>query len=280
MRGQSKEQISLQSVNFTELTKSVNSVGNIHGNYIGKFRLMLKASRFAPDDKEVPFLLKHIVQVYLIFIIQLCYTGMVSWYMYSHPALLIKIMKFFLSAHGLFMIAGYIGLVILLFFAQIVNSLPLGIIAIIGITTVIGIPLGIIPIVYNSDIILEALILTGSIYIGSAMFGILTKNNLTGWGTPLFGGLLALIILGFFQYHFHNSFLNFTILVADILIFTLYTAYDNQMMKIRFLDKLRDDIPDTGKSWLLLAISSSLDIYLDFVNLFLDILSLLGDDDD
>lgn len=52
------------------------------------------------------------------------------------------------------------------------------------------------------------------------------------------------------------------------------------MIKIRFLDKLRDGVPDSGKSWWLLAMSSSIDIYLDFVNLFLDILNLLGDDDD
>lgn len=92
--------------------------------------------------------------------------------------------------------------------------------------------------------------------------------------------MLALISLGFFQYYYQNSILNILILVADILVFTLYTAYDNQMIKIRFLDKLRDDIPDTTGSWWMLAMSSAIDIYLDFINLFLDILSLLGDDDD
>lgn len=70
------------------------------------------------------------------------------------------------------------------------------------------------------------------------------------------------------------------ILLANILIFTIYTVYDNQLIKIRFLDKLRDDIPDTYFSWWHLAIESSIEVYMDFVYLFLDILSILGSDDD
>lgn len=268
------------SKNLRNLTKEVTNIGNIDGNYVGKLRLLLKASKFAPEESEVPFLLKHVLQVYFIFMIQLSYTGAVAWYMYERPDLLLRILKTFLSAYGLLYIALYILLVVLLNIAQAANSFLLGALATIGITTAIGIPMGLVPIFYDEHLIFEALLLTIIIFVGSAAFGILTKNDLTGWGAPLFGGLVALILLGFFQYYYHNSFLNILILVADIIIFTLYTAYDNQMIKIRFLDKLRDDIPDSGRSWWLLAMSSSIDIYLDFVNLFLDILSLLGDDDD
>lgn len=268
------------SKKLRSLTKEVASVGSADGNYIGKFRLVQKASKFAPDENEVSFLQRHVLQVYLIFVIQLFYTGIVSWYMYLHPELLLKLLKGLLFAHGLVFLALCFVLFVLLIFAQTTDSLLLGMAATLGVTTAFGIMMGLVPIFYDGKLIFEALVLTIIIYLGSALFGFLTRNNLTGWGTPLFGGLLALIVLGFFQHYYANSFLNIVILIADIIIFTLYSAYDNQMIKIRFLDKLRDGVPDSGKSWWLLAMSSSIDIYLDFVNLFLDILNLLGDGDD
>lgn len=268
------------SESLRTLTKEVASVGSADGNYVGKFCLVQKASKFAPDENEVSFLQRHVLQVYLIFVIQLFYTGMVSLYMYLHPELLLKLLNILFSAHGLVFLALCFVLFVLLIFAQETDSLLLGMAATIGVTTAVGIVMGLVPIFYDRNLIFEALVLTIIIYLGSALFGMLTRNNLTGWGTPLFGGLLALIAFGFFQHYYTNSLLNIVILVADIIIFTLYSAYDNQMIKIRFLDKLRDGVPDSGKSWWLLAMSSSIDIYLDFINLFLDILNLLGDDDD
>lgn len=268
------------SFDLLSLSKEMTSIGSVDGNYIGKFHLLLRASKFAPDKEEVPLLLKHILQVYFIFILQLCYTGVVAWYMYLHPVVLSKTLTVLFSVHGFVFIVLSLLLIFLLWIAQGINSLALGLASIISFTTFIGILLGLVPTVYDKNLIFEAFTLTLIIFASSSFFGILTKNNLTGWGMPLFGGLLAIIVLGFFQYYYQNSLLNMLILLADIVVFTLYVAYDNQMIKIRFLDKLRDDIPDSNRSWWLLAMSSSIDIYLDFVNLFLDILSLLGDDDD
>lgn len=265
--------------NLLSLSKEITSIGSIDGNYIGKVKLLLRASKFAPDKEEVPLLLKHILQVYFIFMLQLCYTGVVAWYMYLHPDVLLKILTILFSVHGFVFMGISLLLIFLMWIAQGVNSLTLGLVSIISFTTFMGIPLGLVPVVYNKNLIFEAFVLTLIIYVSSSLFGILTKNNLTGWGMPLFGGLLAIIVLGFFQYYYQNSLLNMLILLADIVVFTLYIAYDNQMIKVRFLDKLRDDIPDSNRSWWLLAMSSSIDIYLDFVNLFLDILSLLGDDE-
>jgi FtsH-binding integral membrane protein len=268
------------SSNLLSLSNEVTSIGSVDGNYIGKFHLLLRASKFAPEEEEVSFLLKHILKVYFIFMLQLGYTGAVVWYMYLHPDILLKLLNVFFAVHGLVFIVGSLSLIFLLWIAQGINSLILGLVAITSFTTVTGIMLGLVPMVYDKNLIFEAFVLTIIIFVSSSFFGILTKNNLTGWGMPLFGGLLAIIVLGFFQYYYQNSLLNMLILLADIVVFTLYVAYDNQMIKIRFLDKLRDDIPDSNRSWWLLAMSSSIDIYLDFVNLFLDILSLLGDDDD
>ena len=67
------------SANLLSLSKEATSIGSIDGNYVGKFKLLLRASKFAPDKEEVPLLLKHILKVYFIFMLQLCYTGVVAW---------------------------------------------------------------------------------------------------------------------------------------------------------------------------------------------------------
>lgn len=65
------------------------------------------------------------------------------------------------------------------------------------------------------------------------------------------------------------------LLVADIVVFVLYTIYDNQMIKVRFLANFRGEVADDYDGTFL-ALDSSLDIFLDFINLFLDILSIFS----
>ncbi|MGT9146691.1 Bax inhibitor-1 family protein [Enterococcus faecalis] len=208
-------------------SKEMTSISSVDGNYIGKFHLLLRASKFAPKEEEVSFLLKHILKVYFIFMLQLGYTGAVAWYMYLHPDVLLKILTILFTVHGFVFIVISLLLIFLLWIAQGINSLTLGLVSIISFTTFMGIPFGLVPVVYDKNLIFEAFALTLIIYVSSSLFGILTKNNLTGWGIPLFGGLFEIILLGLFQYYYQNSLLNMLILLADIVAFTLYIAYDN-----------------------------------------------------
>lgn len=58
---------------------------------------------------------------------------------------------------------------------------------------------------------------------------------------------------------YHNSTLDLIVTLIDIAVFTLYIMYDNQLIKVRFLVKYRDDIPDTLSSWWSLALDSAID---------------------
>lgn len=122
--------------------------------------------------------------------------------------------------------------------------------------------------------IIMALSETIAIFAGASFYGLFTKRDLTKWEGPLFGALLSLVIAGFFAPFIHDIMFTIIYTLASTVIFTLFTMYDNQLIKVRFLSKYRDDIPDTKLSWWLLAADSSFDLVLDFVNLFLDLLTL------
>lgn len=102
-----------------------------------------------------------------------------------------------------------------------------------------------------------------------ALIGYKTKVDLTKFGTYLFMGLLATIIVSIINIFVGNQTLDLIISVVIILIFIGVTAYDIQ--KIKHMSN--SSIPEEN-----LAIYGALELYLDFINIFLNLLRLFGDD--
>ena len=102
-----------------------------------------------------------------------------------------------------------------------------------------------------------------------ALIGYKTKVDLTKFGTYLFMGLLAIIIVSIINIFVGNQMLDLIISVVIILIFIGVTAYDIQ--KIKHMSN--SSIPEEN-----LAIYGALELYLDFINIFLNLLRLFGDD--
>lgn len=117
----------------------------------------------------------------------------------------------------------------------------------------------------------ETFLITFVIFSSCALFGLQAKKNVASWGGPLLGALLAVIILMLFNILTGSTLLMNLLLVADIIVFVLYTIY----VKVRFLANFRGEIADDYDGTFL-ALDSSLDIFLDFINLFLDILSIFS----
>lgn len=104
-----------------------------------------------------------------------------------------------------------------------------------------------------------------------ALYGLITKNDLSGLGTFLFMGLIGLIIAGFINMFLHSSQMDFITSIFGVIIFTLFTAYDVQMVKKMGLMML-----GSGADMTKVSIISALKLYLDFVNLFLYLLRFFG----
>ncbi len=122
----------------------------------------------------------------------------------------------------------------------------------------------------------------GSIYstffIAAAVFGIaafygkVTKKSLASWGTALMVGLIGIIIASIVNIFIGNSMLDFGISVIGIIIFIGLTAYDVNRIRDMWVEQGSEDSATVRK----IAIWGALQIYLDFINIFLKLLRLFG----
>ena len=135
-----------------------------------------------------------------------------------------------------------------------------------------GINLSSIFLVYDYGTLILAF-LVGAVYFGvMAVYGNVTDRDLTGWGPKLMMGLFALIITGFVGMLFGMSFLTTVLYSAvGLVVFMLLTAYDTQKLSQMFSYYAYD-----GELAEKASIYGALTLYLDFINIFLYVVRLLG----
>lgn len=134
-----------------------------------------------------------------------------------------------------------------------------------------GVTFSILFIAYELGSIAQAFLVTAGTFGAMSAWGYLTKRDLTGVGHFAMMGLFGLIIATIVNIFWANSALYWVCTYAGVLIFTLLTAYDTQ--KIKRLGMQSDVNSESGKK---IAIQGALILYLDFINLFLYILRLMG----
>lgn len=132
-----------------------------------------------------------------------------------------------------------------------------------------GVVLSVILLVYELTTIYTAFFATAGTFAAMSFIGYTTKKDLSGLGGVLTMALLGLIIASLVNLFFHNSALDSIITYVGVFIFVGLTAYDTQ--KIKQMLAYSNGV-DQRKIGLLGALS----LYLDFINLFLYILRLLG----
>jgi hypothetical protein len=133
-----------------------------------------------------------------------------------------------------------------------------------------GLTLSIIFLAYTAESIAGTFFVTAGTFAAMSAIGYFTKRDLSGIGSFLFMALIGLIIASIVNIFVANSTLYWIITYAGVLIFVALTAYDTQMIK-RMIEQVRDE---TGERRV--AIYGALRLYLDFINLFLYLLRILG----
>lgn len=132
-----------------------------------------------------------------------------------------------------------------------------------------GLTLSVVLLVYTAASIASTFVITAGMFGAMAVFGSLTKRSLAGWGQFLFMGLIGVIIASVVGIFWHNNALQFVISIVGVVVFTGLTAYDAQRLK-----HMAVALPD-GRSGSY-AVVGALSLYLNFINLFLMLLRLLG----
>ena len=135
-----------------------------------------------------------------------------------------------------------------------------------------GLTLSPIFLVYAGTSIASTFFITAAMFGGAALYGHKTDKDLTKFGNFFFMALLGIIIAGIVNLFIMNSTLDFVISVIGILLFIGITAYDVQ--KIKALYTLVDGSDEERMTQVVTI--GALNLYLDFINIFLKILSLTG----
>ena len=121
------------------------------------------------------------------------------------------------------------------------------------------------------DSIIYVFAITAILFGIFAIVGKSTKIDLSKFHVYLFMGLLAIIILGIVNMFIMNNSLDMTLCIVSIVLFLGYTAYDMQNVRRMIEAEATNDN---------MAIIAAFQLYLDFINLFLDLLKLFAKERD
>ncbi len=191
-------------------------------------------------------------------------TGVTAFYVMSQEELLATVARLFLP-----IVLGQLGLVLLLSFLARRMGAALAAAMFIVYSFCTGLTFSMIFYQYTLGSIGQAFAVTAGTFGALSIYGTVTKKNLSSWATFLFMGLIGVMIAGVVQMFVQSPGLSFVWSCACVVLFAGLTAYDTQ--------KLREYHASSGySSEGALAISGALILYLDFVNLFLAILRLIG----
>ena len=206
-------------------------------------------------------------QVYAWMAAGLAITGFVAYWTYSSG--------FINSLSGPVMIGLIVvelGVVIGLSWGISRLSGPLAVGAFLFYSLLNGLTLSTIFLIYTSDSIASTFFVTAATFGAMSMYGYTTKRDLTTIGNMLFMALLGLIIASVVNMFLQSSALYWILTYAGILIFVGLIAYDTQRIK-RLSETMGGQ---TAESIQKVAIMGALRLYLDFINLFLRLLQVLG----
>jgi len=140
-----------------------------------------------------------------------------------------------------------------------------------------GLSLGSIFVTYTGVSIASTFFITAATFASASAIGYTTKRDLTNMGTFLIMGLIGILIASVVNIFLASSMLAFIVSVLGVVIFTGLTAYDCQNLKNDYLSNgevYGFDSPEKS------ALFGALSLYLNFVNIFQMLLSLLGNRQD
>jgi len=136
---------------------------------------------------------------------------------------------------------------------------------------VMGISLGWIAFTFTHTSITRVFFITAASFGALSLYGYTTQRDLSGIGSFLIMGVVGLIIAMIVNIWLASSMLQFVISVIGVLVFAGLTAYDTQRLKSEYIYAAAD-----GETMERSAIMGALTLYLNFINLFQFLLSLLG----
>lgn len=208
-------------------------------------------------------------KVYVWMTLALVITAITAYGVASTPALLMTILTNRVLLFGLIIVE----LALVWGVSAAINRLSLATATLMFVlySVINGATLSVIFVVYTASSITSVFLITAGTFAVMAIVGYTTKKDLTSMGRIMFMALIGLIIATIVNLFVQSSGLTLILNYVGVLVFVGLTAYDSQKIKHMLLMA-----EDTGETAQKLALLGSLTLYLDFINLFLYLLRLLG----
>ncbi len=224
----------------------------------------------------------HMLRVYNYMASGLALSGIVAMLVFSVPALNALFIKTIVLSNGRTMMGGLtilgwiavlapIGLILYSAFRASTMSTRSAQVVFWAIVALNGVGFTVLLYRYTGASLARTFFITAAAFAALSLYGYTTKRSLSGMGTFLFMGLIGIMIAGIVNIFVQSSMMSFIISAVGVLIFAGFTAYDTQTIKEQYSEAYGTDVQEK------LAIFGALNLYLDFVNMFQMLLSLIGD---
>jgi FtsH-binding integral membrane protein len=218
----------------------------------------------------------HMLRVYNFMTIGLVLTGAVAWAV-ANTSLGTLFFTFTAGGGATLSIFGWVALIapfaLVLLLSFGINRMSTGTAQAVFwlYAAVMGVSLAPILMLYTGASVAKVFFITAATFGGMSLWGYTTRRDLSGIGSFLIMGLFGLIIAMVVNIFLASPAVDFAISIIGVLVFTGLTAFDTQ--KIKEMYYVGDDGTVAGRK----AIMGALALYLDFINLFLFLIRILGD---
>ncbi len=137
-------------------------------------------------------------------------------------------------------------------------------------TALMGVSLSYIFMVYSGESITRVFFITAAMFAATSIYGYTTRKDLSSMGSMMFMGLIGLLIASIVNIFMQSTMMNFVISWVGVIVFTGLTAWDTQNIKETY------NASYSGETSAKLAVMGSLSLYLNFINLFMMLLRIMG----
>ncbi|MFX4300251.1 Bax inhibitor-1 family protein [Pseudosulfitobacter pseudonitzschiae] len=139
--------------------------------------------------------------------------------------------------------------------------------------SVMGLSLSWIFVAFTGMSIAQVFLITSIAFAGLSLWGYTTRKDISGWGSFLIMGVIGILVASIVNIFLQSPAIMFAVSILGVLIFAGLTAYDTQKIKNDYIQHAAHaDTEWLGKA----AIMGALNLYLDFINMFMFLLQLFG----
>ena len=212
----------------------------------------------------------HMNKVYSTMSVGLLLTAGVAWAVGTNEAMLATVFTGFTRY-----IVMFLPLIMVFAFGAMLNRISAAGAQLFfyAFSAAMGLSISWIMAVYTGISIAQTFLITSIAFAGLSLYGYTTKKDISGWGSFLIMGVIGLIVAMIVNIFLQSPAIMFAISGLGVLIFAGLTAYDTQKIKNDYLQHAHAmDNEWLGKS----AIMGALNLYLDFINMFMFLLMFFG----